>query len=335
MQQTVRDRTPDAGLGAGHAAVEEGLLRATRSDVPFITEAARRLLRSPARRLLRSRAPRFRPHLVLLAARFGDPDAPGVVPAAVVVELTHRATHYHDEVRDEAGVRRRGPGGTVHPATDAHWDNTVAVLTGDVLFARASHLLAGLGPQAVRLQAEAFKQLVTGQILETTGPPEGHDPVAHHLEVLTARCGALTAVSGRLGAITAGADPAVADALAPCGERLGVARRLSAEAEALVPGHRPTMPLLLLRSRGGSQGAADADQELYALLTAGPAERDRNAAALARLRSHPVLAETRREATRQAAAAHAALSPLPDGPAKTALEELCQSVTPRSTPHGP
>ncbi|WP_432015421.1 polyprenyl synthetase family protein [Streptomyces cucumeris] len=330
MQLTVPDRTPDAGLGAAHAAVEEGLLKATQSDVPFITDTARRLLRSPA--------PRLRPLLVLLAARFGDPDAPGVVPAAVVVELTHRATHCHDEVRDEAGVRRRGPGAAVRPAPDAHWDNTVAVLTGDVLFARASHLLAGLGPQAVRLQAEAFKQLVTGQILETAGPPEGCDPAAHHLAVLTGRCGALTAVSGRLGALASGAGPAVADALARYGERLGVARRLAAEADlppapvpapALAPGRRPTLPLVLLRSRDAADTGGEADRELYEWLTAEPGGRDRDPAAPVRLRSHPVLAETRREAARQADAARAALSPLPDGPAKSALEELCRSAVRR------
>ncbi|MBL1095188.1 polyprenyl synthetase family protein [Streptomyces coffeae] len=327
MQPTVWDRTLDAGLSAGHTAVEEGLLRATRSDVPFITEAARRRLSA--------RGPRLMPLLVLLAARFGDPDAPGVVPAAVVVELTHRATQLHDEVRDETGVRRRGPG-AAGPAPDANWDNTVAVLTGDFLFARASHLLAGLGPQAVRLQAAAFKQLVTGQILETAGPPDGHDPVAHHLAVLTGRCGSLTAVSGRLGAMTAGAPPAVADALDHYGERLGVAHRLTAEADtarsadALSPDRRPTLPLLLLRSRGGANG----DQELYDLLTAGPAEWERHAEAVARLRAHPVLAEVRREAVRQAQAARTALSPLPDGPAKSALDELCRAVVRRATADG-
>ncbi|WP_275558881.1 polyprenyl synthetase family protein [Streptomyces sp. 5-6(2022)] len=314
MQPTVRDHALVDGLRAGQAAVEEGLLRATKSDVPFITEAARELTRTAGRRL--------RPLLVLLAARFGDPGAPGVVPAAVVVELTHLATHYHDDVRDEAAVRRDAPRPDADWDNDANWDNTVAVLTGDFLFARASHILADLGPRAVRIQAQAFRRQVTGQILETTGPREGHDPVEHHLDVLASRTGSLTAVSGRLGALASGADPSVADALARYGERLGVAGHLANEV-ATPTARRPTLPTLpaLLLAR-----AADpADRELYELLT-GPAERAGQAEAVARLRAHPVLDLAREETARQADAARAALSALPDCPARDALESLCETV---------
>ncbi|WNE97445.1 polyprenyl synthetase family protein [Streptomyces luomodiensis] len=303
MQPTVRDRALADGLWAAQAAVEKGLSRATESDVPFITEAARELTRTAGLR--------FRPLLVLLAARFGDPGAPGVVPAAVVVELTHLATHYHDGVRDETAVRRGAP------RPDTNWDSTVAVLTGDFLFARASHLLADLGPRAVRIQAEAFRRQVTGQILATTGPRDGRDPIEHHLEVLASRTGSLTAVSGQLGALASGADASVADALVRYGERLGVASHLADELAAPT-GRRPTLPVLLL---------ARADPELYALLT-GPAERAGYAEAVARLRTHPVLERAREEAVRQADAARAALSTLPDCPARAALEALCETVAP-------
>ncbi|MFD5390407.1 polyprenyl synthetase family protein [Streptomyces sp. NPDC127074] len=355
MQPTVRDRALADGLRAGQAAVDEGLLKATKSDVPFINEAARELTRTAGRRL--------RPLLVLLAARFGDPGAPGVVPAAVVVELTHLATHYHDGVRDEATVRR----GAQHP--DANWDNTVAVLIGDFLFARASHILADLGPQAVRLQAEAFRRQVTGQILETAGPRHGRDPVKHHLEVLAGRTGSLTAVSGRLGALVSGADPSAVEALARYGERLGVASHLADEV-ATPTARRPTLPVLLLAERVGA-GAAErtdpadpgdragrgepgdlagrgepgdlagragrgdlADRELYELLT-GPADRPGYAEALARLRTHPVLDRAREETARQADAARAALSTLPDCPARAALESLCEAVVRRADPVPP
>ncbi|MCQ8190913.1 polyprenyl synthetase family protein [Streptomyces rugosispiralis] len=311
MQPTVRDHALVDGLRAGQAAVEEGLLRATKSDVPFITEAARELTRTAGRRL--------RPLLVLLAARFGDPGAPGVVPAAVVVELTHLATHYHDGVRDEAAVRRDAP------RPDANWDNTVAVLTGDFLFARASHLLADLGPEAVRIQAQAFRRQVTGQILETTGPRAGRDPVEHHLDVLASRTGSLTAVSGRLGALASGADPGVADALARYGERLGVASHLADEV-ATPAARRPTLPVLLL---AGAEDAAD--RELYELLT-GPAERAGHTEAVARLRTHPVLDRAREETARQVDAARAALSALPDCPARDALESLCQTAVAPTAP---
>ncbi|GAA1089771.1 polyprenyl synthetase family protein [Streptomyces javensis] len=311
MQPTVRDHALADGLRAGQAAVEKGLLRATKSDVPFISGAARELTRTAGRRL--------RPLLVLLAARFGDPGAPGVVPAAVVVELTHLAIHYHDDVRDEAAVRRDAP------RPDANWNNTVAVLTGDFLFARASHILADLGPEAVRIQAQAFRRQVTGQILETTGPRDGRDPVEHHLDVLASRTGSLTAASGRLGALASGADPSVADALARYGERLGVASHLADE--ATTPTARgPSLPVLLLA------GAADpADRELYELLT-GPAERAGHTEAVARLRTHPALDRAREETARQADAARAALSTLPGCPARDALESLCETVLAPTAP---
>ena len=178
---SVRDQALEADVQAGLAAVEEGLLEATKSEVPFITEAAQHLVRAGGKR--------FRPLLVMLAAQFGDPYAPGVVPSAVVVELTHLATLYHDDVMDEADVRRGVP------SANTRWGNSVAVLTGDFLFARASHILADLGPEAVRIQAEAFERLVTGQILETAGPRDGRDPVDHYLDVLSGKTGSLIAVA--------------------------------------------------------------------------------------------------------------------------------------------
>src|SRR5439155_3651492 len=114
---------------------------------------------------------RFRPLVSVLAAHFGDASRPEIVPAAVVVELTHLATLYHDDVMDEASVRR----GAV--SANARWDNTVAILTGDFLFSRASNLLADLGPHAVRLQARTFERLVIGQIRETVGPRDGDDTI--------------------------------------------------------------------------------------------------------------------------------------------------------------
>ncbi|MEU1667349.1 polyprenyl synthetase family protein [Streptomyces sparsogenes] len=340
MGLSMRDRAAEAEVGAGLAAVEAGLLDATKSDVPFITEAAQRLVRAGGKRL--------RPLLVLLAARFGDPEAPGVVPSAVVVELTHLATLHHDDVLDDAEARRRTPG------TDAHWDNSVAVLTGDFLFARASHLLADLGPEAVRIQADAFRQLVTGQILETAGPSGDRDPIEHYLEVLAGRAGSLIAVSGRLGALASGAGPEVAGVLARYGELLGVACRLAEDVLDIagaggtggVPRGRPgttlregfaTLPLLYLRARAEATGS-DEDRELCELLTTGHADEPRYAEALRRLRAHPALDLARVAAARYAEQARAALAPLPAGAARGALEDLCDLVTrgrPASLPASP
>ena len=139
----------------------------------------------------------------------------------MVVELTHLATLYHDDVMDEALVRR----GAV--SANSRYGNAVAILTGDFLFSRASNLLADLGPHAVRLQAVTFERLVTGQIRETVGPPDGADPIEHYLAVLADKTGSLIATSAEFGALFAGVDAATTDRLRAFGEQIGVAFQLS------------------------------------------------------------------------------------------------------------
>ncbi|MEI5523919.1 polyprenyl synthetase family protein [Streptomyces brasiliscabiei] len=326
---SARDQALEADVQAGMAAVEEGLLEATKSEVPFIQEAAQHLLRAGGKR--------FRPLLVMLAAQFGDPYAPGVVPSAVVVELTHLATLYHDDVMDEAEVRRGVP------SANARWDNSLAVLTGDFLFARASHVLADLGPDAVRIQAEAFERLVTGQILETTGPRDGRDPIEHYLDVLGGKTGSLVAVAGRLGALMAGADETVVDVLTQYGERLGIAFQLAddyldiasdSHESGKTPGTDlregvPTMPVLRLREQAGRLALPD-DLALCELLDSDLTDDARHAEALARLRVHPALERARRDTIRYAEEARATLAPLPECDAKAALVELCDAVVHRA-----
>ncbi|MGK5639865.1 polyprenyl synthetase family protein [Streptomyces sp. URMC 126] len=326
---SVRDQALEADVQAGLAAVEEGLLEATKSGVPFITEAAQHLVRAGGKR--------FRPLLVMLAAQFGDPYAPGVVPSAVVVELTHLATLYHDDVMDEADMRRGAP------SANARWGNSLAVLTGDFLFSRASRVLADLGPEAVRIQAEAFERLVTGQILETAGPRDGRDPIEHYLDVIGGKTGSLIAVSGRYGAMMSGADERVVEILTHYGERLGTAFQLADDVldiasdsheSGKTPGTDlregiPTLPVLHLRARAEATGDP-ADLELCALLDGDLADDDRLAEVLRRLRAHPALEQARRDTVRYAEEARATLAPLPECPARAALEELCDAVVHRA-----
>ncbi|MEV6423059.1 polyprenyl synthetase family protein [Streptomyces sp. NPDC051662] len=326
---SVRDQALEADVQTGLAAVEAGLLDATKSDVPFITEAAQHLVRAGGKR--------FRPLLVMLASQFGDPYAPGVAPAAVVVELTHLATLYHDDVMDEAEVRRGVD------SANARWGNSVAVLTGDFLFARASHILADLGPEAVRIQAEAFERLVTGQILETAGPRDGRDPVAHYLDVVGGKTGSLVAVSCRFGAMTSGADESVVDILTQYGERLGVAFQLADDVldiasdsheSGKTPGKDlregiPTLPVLLLRAQAEAYGRPD-DLALVELLDGDLTDDARLSEALRLLRAHPALEQARRDTVRYAQEARATLTPLPEGYAKSALIELCDAVVHRA-----
>ncbi|WP_328537268.1 polyprenyl synthetase family protein [Streptomyces sp. NBC_00344] len=325
---SVRDQALEADVQAGLAAVEAGLLDATKSEVPFITEAAQHLVHAGGKR--------FRPLIVMLAAQFGDPYAPGVVPSAVVVELTHLATLYHDDVMDEADVRRGVD------SANARWDNSVAVLTGDFLFARASHILADLGPEAVRIQAEAFERLVTGQILETAGPQDGRDPVAHYLDVIAGKTGSLVAVSGRFGAMMSGADEGVVDILTQYGERLGTAFQLADDVldiasdsheSGKTPGTDlregiPTLPVLHLRALAAAHGKPD-DLALVELLDGDLSDDARCAEALRLMRAHPALEQARRDTVRYAEEARASLAPLKKCYAKAALEELCGAVVHR------
>jgi heptaprenyl diphosphate synthase len=321
------DPVLEADLRAGMGSVEAALHEAVKSDFPFVAETSRHLVDAGGKR--------FRPLLVLLAAQFGDPSAPGVVPAAVVVELTHLATLYHDDVMDEAALRRGAA------SANARWDNTVAILTGDFLFARASDLLADLGPEAVRLQARTFERLVTGQIRETLGPGD-QDPVEHYLSVLADKTGSLIATSGRFGALLSGADDAYVDVMSRFGERFGVAFQLSDDiidvaSESVQSGKVPgtdlregvsTLPVLHARRTAGEHPS---DQRLLELLDGDLTDDARHREALALLRVHPALDAARADLRRIADDARSVLEPLPAGSARAALESLCDSVVTRST----
>jgi heptaprenyl diphosphate synthase len=319
------------------SAVEEGLLEATKSDVPFITGAARQLLEAGGKR--------FRPLLVLLAAQFGDPAAPGVVRSAVVMELTHLATLYHDDVMDEAELRRGAQ------SANARWDNSVAILTGDFLFSRASRLITDLGHDAVRAQAEAFERLVVGQILETAGPEAGADPVEHYLEVISGKTGSLIAASGQFGAWQSGAEERYVDLLTKFCERFGTAFQLSddlldiaseSDDSGKVPGTDlregiPTLPVLYLRA-AEADASVPGDTRLRELL--GDGEDPESGAdltddavlaeALELLRVHPAMTLARETTLRVAEEARALLEPLPGIAAKAALAALCDMVVHRA-----
>ena len=194
MIATVPVELTDAALAAdlaqGLALVEDQLAEASRAEEELLAEASTHLIDAGGKR--------FRATLVLLASHFGNPRDERVVPAAAAIELTHLATLYHDDVMDEAAMRRG------HPSANSRWTNTIAILTGDFLFARASHLLAQLGPDAVRIQAETFTRLVSGQIAETIGPRPGRDPLEHYLRVVKEKTASLVATAGRFGAMFSG-----------------------------------------------------------------------------------------------------------------------------------
>jgi heptaprenyl diphosphate synthase len=319
------DPSLEAVVRDGLDAVESRLRDAVKSADAFVAEAAAHLLVAGGKR--------FRPLVTLLAAQFGDPSAPGVIPAAVVVELTHLATLYHDDVMDEAAVRRGAD------SANSRWGNTIAILTGDFLFARASDILADLGPEAVRLQAKTFERLVHGQIHETVGPPDGGDPVEHYLRVLADKTASLLGTSARFGAMLSGASESTTELLTQWGERFGIAFQLSDDLldiasdsvdSGKTPGtdlreHVPTLPVLLLR-----RASRPEDAELIAALSGDLSTDDALGRVLEELRANPVMAEARGVTGEWALEARRSLGSLPDSPAKSALESLCDFVVSRT-----
>lgn len=291
-----------------------------------------------SRHLVNAGGKRLRPLLTLLTSHLGDPDRPEVIDAAIVVELTHLATLYHDDVMDDAPLRRGAP--SAHEV----WGNTVAILTGDLLFARASTTVAGLGPTAVRIQAKTFERLCLGQLHETVGPQPGEDPVDHYLQVLADKTGSLIATSARFGAMFGGCAPEVEKIVTAYGEKVGVAFQLSddvidlvsdAEVTGKTPGtdlreHVPTMPVLLLRRRAAAVGASAEDVQLVRDLEGDLTDDAALADVVARLRDHEVVETTRRLAQGWAGDAKNLLKPLPESAVKEALMNFTDALVDRS-----
>jgi heptaprenyl diphosphate synthase len=331
---------PDSALAAevldDLARVEALLMQTAHPGDELFTEASRHSIAAGGKR--------FRALLVLLAAQFGDPNDPRVIQAAVAIELTHLATLFHDDVMDEAEVRRG------HPSVNSRWSNSVAILTGDFLFAQASLILAGLGPEAVRIQAETFNRLVAGQLSETVGPRPGQDALDHYMHVITEKTGSLIATSGQFGALFSGAPAEVATRIAVACEQLGVAWQLSDDvidiaSDSAQSGKTPgtdlrqgvrTLPVLYaLRSTGEAAGQAagqpDADQRLRWLLAEADLTDDALLAeTLALLRAHPALAESREHVLSSVQGARNEIMALPSGPAQAAFLALCDFVEKRT-----
>ncbi|GAB3134517.1 polyprenyl synthetase family protein [Marisediminicola antarctica] len=329
------DRRFASAVEDGLDAVESGLLE----EMSF----ADSLADTTSRYLLDAGGKRIRPTLALLTAQLGNGNVEAVIGAAQAIEMTHLASLYHDDVMDEAQMRRGVP------SAHAVWGNSVAILTGDLLFARASKLVAGLGEAAIRLQAETFERLCLGQLHETMGPRDDEDPIDHYLSVLADKTGSLIAAAAQLGVVLSQAPAQYRVPVTEFGEKVGVAFQLVDDVIDLAPpldetGKTPgtdlrsgvaTLPLLYLRR------LATTDVDAAELLTRierdvntahyGAADDDEFTAAIAELRQHEVTRQTVAEAHRWAREAVEALAPLPEGPVKKALTRFADSIVERSS----
>ena len=348
---TSADKAMVKAIDAGLDRVEAGLLQEVRFADTIADVSTRYLLQAGGKRV--------RPMLTLLTAQLGAGVTDDVVIAAEAIEITHLASLYHDDVMDDAD-RRRGV-----PSAQAVWGNSVAILTGDLLFARASQLMAGLGEGAIRMQARTFERLVLGQLHETVGPQPGDDPIAHYIQVLADKTGSLIAAAAQSGIIFSGADPGFEEPIIEFGEKVGVAFQLVDDVIDLSPqpaetGKVPgtdlragvvTLPMLRLAEHAATDAASAALLERIerdVVIATGPAAAaepiDTNTMAsrivpsketidaiVAELREHEATRATLAEAHRWAREAVDALAPLPEGSVKKALTRFAETVVERES----
>jgi heptaprenyl diphosphate synthase len=286
-----------------------------------------------SRHLVAAGGKRLRPLLTLLSSHYGDKNKFGIVESAVVCELTHVATLYHDDVMDEAKLRRGVE------SANSRWGNTVAILTGDYLFAKVSALLADIGPEAVRLQASTFERLVIGQIMETQGPQKGEDPLDHYLQVVADKTGSLIAASARFGAMVSGAPTDIKETLTIFGEKVGIAFQLADDvidiaSESYQSGKTPGTDLRegvpTLVTLNVMKSTRSQDRDLIKLLKAPIKDEKVVAQVLTTLRGHSALDESRSQLQGIARDARAALGPLPVNDVTGALFSLCDAIVDRS-----
>ncbi|RJQ77294.1 polyprenyl synthetase family protein [Pseudonocardiaceae bacterium YIM PH 21723] len=294
-----------------------------RNDLDFINETSLHLMAAGGKR--------FRPLFTLLAGQFGDPEHENVTKSAVVVELIHLATLYHDDVMDEATMRR----GAV--SANNRWTNSVAILTGDYLFSHASRLVADLGTDAARMIAETFGELVTGQLRETVGPVDGENPVNHYLSVIWQKTGSLIAIAGRFGGLFSGAPAEQVAALYEYGAVIGTAFQISDDiiditSESADSGKTPgtdlregvhTLPALY-------ELAGDPKPRLAELLSGPITDEDQVQEALVMLRECEGMRQAKATLESYAERAANTLDALPDGSAKRALNALTRYVIDRT-----
>jgi heptaprenyl diphosphate synthase len=315
----------DLGDPAFATRVRDGLARIENLMESELTQGDE-IIRDAVLHLFRAGGKRFRPLFTVLSAQLGpDPDAWQVTVAGAVIEMVHLATLYHDDVMDEAQVRRGAA------SANARWSNNIAILAGDYLFATASKLVSRLGPDAVRVMAETFAELVTGQMRETRGSAEGVDLIDHYLRVVHEKTGSLIATSGLFGATFSGAAEGETQRLRRLGGIVGTAFQISDDiidiaSDSDESGKTPgtdlregvhTLPVLYaLREEG-----TDADR--LRTLLAGPMDDDAHVGeALTLLRASPGMAKAKDTVAWYASQARQELVGLPDGEGRQALATL-------------
>lgn len=317
---------PDPGLEHQLQArlneVEAALDKAVRSDTDFVTDAARYLVAAGGKR--------FRPLLVLLSGYFGEESDPRLTQGAVAIEITHLATLYHDDVIDEADTRRG------IPSVNARWDNTVAILTGDFLFAKSSELAAELGTDVSKLLARTIAILCDGQIREVQASGSPDQTRDEYMETIRRKTASLIAASCRLGGMLSDAPPDTIELLEDFGMALGMAFQLSDDIMDVIsteeelrkePGQDLREGVFTLPVLYALQGPQS--DRLSALLAGAPPEGRRLSAVLDIVRGEDALDPARRAVSVEVRRAKRIAAGLPAGRARDALVHNAEFIAAR------
>lgn len=306
-------------IATGMAEVEVLLREELAKSEDFLVDKVMHLMEAGGKR--------FRPMMTLLASQFGpEAGSANVVKAAAVLETVHLATLYHDDVMDEAELRRGVD------SANARWDNAVAILAGDILFAHASRMMSELDTHTVGHFAQTFQDLVTGQMRETIGA-EGRDPVEHYMDVIHEKTGVLIASAGYLGAYHAGASDDHIDALRRIGDAIGMIFQIVDDIIDIFSAHEQsgktpgtdlregvfTLPVLYALREDSEVG-----EELRALLTGALTEDADVERALTLLGRSQGRQRALDDVHRYLAEAEGQMDRLPESPATNALRMLAK-----------
>jgi heptaprenyl diphosphate synthase len=269
--------------------------------------------------------------LVLLSGYFGEPTDPRLVPGAAAIELTHVATLYHDDVIDEAEYRHGVP------SVNAKWSNSIAIVSGDFLFARAADIASELGTEVTRLLARTIATVCDGQIRDVTNAGRLDQTLDSYKETIRRKTAALMATSCRLGGMLSDADLEHVEVLDRFGEALGLGFQLSDDIMDVVSSERElgkepavdlrlgvyTLPVLHAINHGSRR------DELSELLSARPLEDAALERVIEIVRSDGSLDHARAAVTVEVRKAKQLVSLLPEGVARTALDNLADFIATR------
>lgn len=318
-------RSPGAdGLPEFLNSVEKAFAELAQSRTGFLGQLSEYVLTGSGKRV--------RPGLVYVASRFGSADPASVRETALAVELIHIATLVHDDLVDDALIRRQ------RPTVGVKFGEGAAVLLGDYVYAQAFQRLGALGrPDLLRLYAETTMVMCEGEIGQYESRYRFTLSESDYLEFLRKKTASLMAASCRSGAMLAGLTEAQARALEIFGEKLGVAFQvvddlLDVEGDEAVVGKtlhtdlthgKMTLPLILFTARLTSEK----DRKALFDLLRNPNGHLRGL--IERVRASGVLGECRAQVQQLLAEAEAALNVLPDVPARRLLTDIARRLSSR------